>query len=243
MIRYLLFPVALLWFLLITVLGWLASFLPTGSKRWFHLSVYHYWSKAFLNLFYFEEITHRENKKPLPKQYILISNHYSGVDTIWLPAKFKAVPLAKSDLSKWPVIGSILKAAGMIFVSRHESRSRAKSVDLVLKTLNKGNNVLIFPEGGCHGRYLVPFKDGAFTISKLSGIPIVPAYVYYEDEDTYELKNNEGSDYLLQCLFKRKSRNIHLHLFDAFYPADYETAEEYKADVFKLYQKTQVRYK
>ena len=118
-----------------------------------------------------------------------------------------------------------------------------RSVDQVIKTLQNGTNVLIFPEGGCHGRYLSPFKDGAFAISKSTGIPIVPAYVFYEDEDTYELKSNEGFSYMLQCLFSRKNNRTHLYIFDTFYPENYSDVNEYRNAVTELYKGVQAECK
>ncbi len=241
--HYILFPFLALWFIFITLSGWAVSFLPKGNNRRFHRWVYMYWSRCFFNMFYFREKTHYRNTKPLPKHHILISNHYSGVDTIWLPGKFKVIPLSKSDLKKWPVVSNILIAAGMIFVDRHASSSKVKSIENVKRTLDKGVNVLIFPEGGCHGRYLVPFKDGAFAISKSTGVPIIPAYLYYEDEDTYELKKSEGIGYMMQCLFKRNNRNIHSHLFDALYPEEYETAADMRTAATEIYKKVQSEYK
>ncbi|MES2629385.1 MAG: lysophospholipid acyltransferase family protein [Bacteroidota bacterium] len=243
MMQYIVFPFQFSWFLLVTVTGWALSFLPKGKKRRFHKLIYRYWSLCFYRLFWFRETVHRHNTKPIPSQYIMVSNHYSGVDTIWLPGKFNVIPLAKNDLEKWPLVGKILKAAGMIFVDRHRIRSRSKSIDDVKSSLQLGNNVLIFPEGGCHGRYLHTFKEGAFSISKMTGIPIYPAYLFYEDEDTFELRKNEGFSYMLQCLFSRKSNRVHLHLFDAFYPSDYETVEEYLNAVTEVYLEIQEKCK
>lgn len=243
LIHYLIFPFLAIIFILTTLISWALSVLPKGRNRRFHRFLYQFWSKAFYWMFWFDETTHHRHQKPLPRQYILISNHYSGVDTIWLPGKFKVIPLSKDDISKWPMIGKILKAAGMIFVNRKENRSKIQSLDRIKQTLDKGISVLIFPEGGCHGRYLADFKDGAFAMSMNTGVPILPAYLFYEEEDTYELRKSEGLDYMLQCLFSRNNRKVHSYIFDAVYPTDFSSVAEYKAYVLKIYQDIQQEVK
>ncbi len=75
---------------------------------------------------------------------LLICNHPSLVDTVIIMAHFKRIQcIVKGDLWTHPILGGIVRTAGYI--------PNDLSPDLFLKTckeeLQKGENILIFPEG------------------------------------------------------------------------------------------------
>ena len=60
---------------LITLSLFLLSFLPSSFTRPFFPRLYQLWSLFFLRFFGIREHIHEKFTDPLPKQYILISNH------------------------------------------------------------------------------------------------------------------------------------------------------------------------
>jgi 1-acyl-sn-glycerol-3-phosphate acyltransferase len=230
-------------FLVFTGIILLISFLPQALISGFFPKLYQWWSYAFFCWFGLEEHIHVKYTLPLPQQYILISNHYTGLDVVWLPGKFYVKPLSKDALRKWPLIGGIIKKAGVLFVNRESKRSRGAAMGNMLKALEAGNNLLLFPEGGCFGRFLHPFKDGAFSLSLLSGVPILPIYLHYENEDVYEMLDNEGIQYVIDIMFKPRNRRAHLYIFDPIFPQQFDNAMAYKDHVFELYKQAEAKYK
>src|SRR5690606_29585498 len=62
-----------------------------------------------------------------------------------------------------------------IMVNRSDARSKTRVVKLAKEKIKEGNSIVIFPEGGVsddRNKVLDPFKDGAFTISILTDLPI-----------------------------------------------------------------------
>ncbi len=240
LLRYLFCAIDLL---LITAVMFILSLLPTGITKGFFPTLYKKWSLYFFRFFGVREHYYEKFQKPFPQQYILISNHPSGIELLWLPYRFDIIPLGKEEIKNWFIIGRITKAAGTIFVKRRERASRHAASDACLQALREGKNVLIFPEGGCYGKSLNPFYAGAFRLSKASGVPVLPVYVYYEEENTYEWGDFGLIRFMLRVLFLPRNRHAHLYVFDAFSPSDYATEEEFHDKVYKFYQSLEDRYR
>jgi 1-acyl-sn-glycerol-3-phosphate acyltransferase len=111
------------------------------------------------------------------RSYVFIANHTSIVD-IW--ALLVAIPnsfryLAKRELSRVPVFGRAMTAAGNIFIDRANLASSFSSYDAAATMLNNGRSAMVFAEGtrSRDGR-LLPFKKGPFVLAIRAGVPLVP---------------------------------------------------------------------
>ena len=115
---------------------------------------------------------------PADGGYILVSNHRSGFDPLLLAvgSPHHVHYMAKEELMKMPVIGWILKKAGVFGISRGTGDTSA--VDTAVDYLKKGEVVGIFPEGtrAPVGKTLRP-KSGVSHIAKMSGASILPCCV------------------------------------------------------------------
>ena len=242
-LNFLLYLLRFLDFLFTSVITLLCSLLPDFMLRSFFPSLYRAWSRSFVRVFGIRERIHHMYREPLPSNYIMISNHPAGIDVIWLPGRFKVRPLSKDSFSTWPVIGSITRNAGVMFVNRENAASRNASLRACIKAVKGGDSILIFPEGGCLGKSLSPFQNGAFDISLKTKTPVVPVYLHYEEEDTYEWGDISTVKYILRLLFRPANRTAHLYIFDAVNPDAFETAAEYKSSVFAFYKSLEKKYR
>ena len=107
---------------------------------------------------------------------MFVANHASQVDII---ASASAMPqpirfLAKAEIKHIPVFGYMVKMLA-IMVDRKSKESREKSVQYMVDELKKGNSLFIYPEGTRNrtDQPLKEFKDGAFRVAILAGVPIV----------------------------------------------------------------------
>ena len=109
--------------------------------------------------------------------YIFVANHISYLDA---PAIVKIIRqptrvLGKVEMSKIPIFGYIYRNA-VVTVDRSSSENRARSVQILKSTVEKGISIFIFPEGTFNmgTTPLKDFYDGAFKIAIETQTPIKP---------------------------------------------------------------------
>ncbi|WMY97369.1 MAG: 1-acylglycerol-3-phosphate O-acyltransferase [Arsenophonus sp.] len=112
---------------------------------------------------------------------IYISNHQNNYDLITLPnvIQKKTVTIGKKNLLYIPFFGILYWLSGNIFIDRKNHRRSYNTIIYILNKIKKKNiSVLFFPEGTRNkGKNLKPFKSGAFYLSIIGKIPIVPICV------------------------------------------------------------------
>ena len=111
----------------------------------------------------------KKERQPAP---IVVCNHISWTD-IFICSLFPEGPsfLAKSEVKKYPLFGTLATAIQTLFVERE---SKAQRGDIVVRLKERAETfqkdpssvppVLIYPEGTTsNGEYLISFKKGAFS--------------------------------------------------------------------------------
>lgn len=144
------------------------------------------WSKVFL----FAGGVHVEvvpGVEPDPsRSYVIVSNHLSDLD---IPINLLTAPnsiryLAKKELFNVPVLGSIMRAMGMVRTDRQAGQMAHDDINVqIAKVVGMGLSLMIYPEGtrARDGR-LHPFKKGAFRIAIDNGMDVLPMSI----SGTYE---------------------------------------------------------
>lgn len=217
------------------------SYLPEPWRRWYP-RLFHAWCRAFVRAMGVDLRLHQKNARPLPRQYILISNHPSAFEDIGVPALFPVVSLAKIEVADWWIVGRISRAAGTLYLKRELRESRRAAFQRILDELAWGKNICVYPEGGCKGRRVQPFRRGIFDVSLRSGVPILPVFLHYEAQEDFEwLSPQTLPSKILQILATRNSRaNYYVH--DAIHPGDFPGKEQYCDHVHGLYLAWQAKY-
>jgi 1-acyl-sn-glycerol-3-phosphate acyltransferase len=103
---------------------------------------------------------------------VFVANHQNELDIVTLLA---GIPhpfgyMAKAELRRVPVLGSVLKRTACLFVDRSDPRRAVKSIHEAAERIREGNSVLVF----CRG---------AFVLAVEAGVPLVPVTVI----DNYRL--------------------------------------------------------
>jgi 1-acyl-sn-glycerol-3-phosphate acyltransferase len=111
--------------------------------------------------------------------YVVVSNHQSMVDIpviAHLPLDTKW--LAKHELFRTPVFGSMLRLAGDVPVDRSDRRKGATAILRCAEYLRQGCSVMFFPEGtrSLDGQ-VRPFSEGPFMLAAREQVPILPLVV------------------------------------------------------------------
>lgn len=241
-LRLLVRLVAIADFLALTALLWLLAWLPWPGRRHPVAYLFGAWSRAFVRALGVDLRLHQKNLAALPSRYILIANHPSAFEDVGIPALFDVVSLAKVQVADWFVVGRISQAAGTLYVDRDDPESRDQAIEVMVNTLNAGQNICLYPEGGCKGRRLFPeFKSGAFEVSMRTGVPILPVFLHYEAQDDFEWQGQTLPDRIRQMLFTVNNR-ANYYVFDPLEPKDYADKYAMKAAAYEKYTEWNAKY-
>lgn len=121
------------------------------------------------------------NKKNMPEGgALLCANHTRMSDPIFIAfamgLRYPIHVMAKEEVMHWPVIGWVLKKAGIFGVKR--GHADVVAIKTAMKYLKDGERLLIFPEGTRHqDGDIGDAKTGAAMLALRTGVPIVPIYV------------------------------------------------------------------
>ncbi len=230
-------------FILLTIIVYLLSFLPTTWLRGFYPRLFRFWCRLFVRALGVDLRLMQQNAKPLPKHYILIANHPSAFEDIGIPALFPVHSLAKIEVKDWWVVGRIGRAAGTLYVQREDRDSRRQAFDQIKEAVANGENIAVYPEGGCKGRRVFStFRYGMFDISLQTGVPIVPVFLHYEAQEDFEWKPHETLMHKIWHFLSTRNNRANYYVFDAIDPSGFENKEDYMSHVHALYLQWQARY-
>lgn len=228
---------AILWLIIYPL-----SFLPRKLTTKFYPPLFHFFCKVFVDATGVKLKLHQKNKRPLPKQYIVISNHPSCFEDAGMPALFNARFLAKREVAKWWLVGRIAQAGEMLFFHRESKEGRKGASEDIIEALEAGDNVGLYPEGGCKGRRLnLPFKYGIFDISMQTGVPIIPVFLHYETQEDFEWLNQHLM-VKIWAILTSQNKTANYYVFDAILPNQFESKEEFTQAVQDMYLEWQNKY-
>src|SRR5581483_5380623 len=117
----------------------------------------------------------------LPRQpCIVVANHASYLDglvlTAALPARFNFV--VQDSAASWPYVGLVIRRMGVIFVNRMSAREGARQTRQLIRRLQDGESLAVFPEGTFRKEPgLMQFRNGAFLMAAHANVPVVPAAI------------------------------------------------------------------
>lgn len=129
--------------------------------------------------FYFRARYFNRDNVPAQGPAILASNHCSYLDPpligCGLPRQIGY--LARDTLFRFPVMGWLLRAWGVVPVDR--DGGGAAGLRATLQSINAGNAVLLFPEGtrSPHGG-LLPARSGIGLVVIKTTAPVIPVRVF-----------------------------------------------------------------
>lgn len=228
---------------LVSSILYLVSWLPKKLISFFYLDAARFLSRLFVNALNINLKLHEKNLNPLPQHYILIANHPSAAEDFAIPALFNVLPLAKQGVRHWFIIGRISYAAGAIYVKRDNRESRHAAREALTECVKKGNNIALFPEGGCKGRRIYEtFQTGAFDIALQTGTPVLPVFIHYEAQDRYEWREPYSLIAMFWRIMTSKNNTANYYVYDAVEPTGFEDKETFAKHMHTCYLNWQKQY-
>ncbi len=136
---------------------------------------------------------------------LLVSNHVSYLDPLAILPVAPALPVVASDVEAWPLVGSIGKRLGVMFVPRRQIAGRARILQRMHHVLASGTSVLNFPEGATTtGGSVGPFFSGGFGVAAQLDIPVVPLAIRYADPALAWARGTTFLPHYLDTLARRR---------------------------------------
>lgn len=241
LIEWLRLIIGLLDLAILTLIMYVLSFLPQKILGDWYRKLFRYWCKVFVRALRVDLFLHQKNKYPLPERYILIGNHPSAFEDVGMSALFDVRFLAKIEVKDWWLVGRIGQAAGTLYVQRESKESRQEANGELRQALEK-HNIGLYPEGGCKGRRInLPFRRGVFDIALQTKIPIVPVFLHYEAQESFEWYQ-QTLLYKLWTIMMAQNRRANYYIYDAIDPTLFTSKEALCEHVQNLYLNWQAKY-
>lgn len=150
-------------------------------------------------------------KENIPKgPCIIASNHTSNLDAVLLAVHTweKKFYLAKKELFKCKLFGSILKCVGAVKIDRQEIDVGA--IKNCMRLLKNGKKLVIFPEGTRNHNddmQLGQVKHGVAMFAIKAKVPIVPMFITKKPRFWRKTKVVIGKPFLLEEFYGKKLDN------------------------------------
>jgi 1-acyl-sn-glycerol-3-phosphate acyltransferase len=118
---------------------------------------------------------------------LTVSNHLTYLDILVYGAARPFLFVAKSEVRRWPLLGTLASLGGTIFVDRGRNLQVADATREIEQALRAGIPVLLFPEGtSSDGSSVLPFRSPLFDPAIRAGASVTPAAVRYHADDATE---------------------------------------------------------
>jgi 1-acyl-sn-glycerol-3-phosphate acyltransferase len=98
---------------------------------------------------------------------LFVCNHVSYLDIEVMGGLVPGSFVAKAEVATWPFFATLAKAQRTIFIERTSGKTSA-SRDEMMRRLNTGDNLMLFPEGtSTDGTRVLPFRSALFGVAQL----------------------------------------------------------------------------
>ena len=150
-------------------------FIP-DKTRWRQF-IFGAWTKSFDKISGMKIETHGTPPKP---PFFLVTNHLTYTDIGAIRAVTKGIFVAKGEVKSWFLAGRICRDMGTIFIDRTNRRDIPRAGEEIIKRLEIGEGVVVFPEGtSTKGEEVLPFNSSFLEFAAKGGVPVSYASISY----------------------------------------------------------------
>ena len=159
---------------------WLARFvMPRTDAAGWH-AIMQRWAVKMLRCL---GVTVRVSGAPQAGAVLMVANHVSWLD---IPALHASAPrtrfVSKAAVAHWPLLGSLARAGGTLFIERERKRDALRVVHEVADALRQADAVAVFPEGTTGaGHAVLPFHANLLQAAITTDTVIQPVVLRYSE--------------------------------------------------------------
>ncbi len=171
------FSLATIGFYLLWLLVAPFVFLFAQPRRRWRNFIFRNWARTIVTVL---GIKIRTNAIVPVTPFFLVSNHLSYLDIVVLASQLDCVFIAKREVGDWPVFGWLSRSMNTIFIDRRRTSDIPRVNVLIAETLQRGQNIVVFPEGtSTAGAGVLPFKPGLLEPAARGHFPVAYASISY----------------------------------------------------------------
>lgn len=123
---------------------------------------------------------HNTGPAPLAGPVLVVANHVSWLDILAINASRPCRFVAKADVRSWPLVGTLVAAAGTLFIERDRPRDALRVVHHLAEQLQAGGVLAVFPEGTTSdGQGVLPFHANLLQGALATNTPVQPLGLSY----------------------------------------------------------------
>ncbi|MFZ0846702.1 MAG: lysophospholipid acyltransferase family protein [Pseudolabrys sp.] len=101
---------------------------------------------------------------------LFISNHVSWADILVIGSIVPIAYVSKSEIAKWPLVGTAAKSQRTVFVDRSRRQQTGDAIGEIVARLASGTSVVLFAEGtSSDGNRVLPFRSALVGAVKEAG--------------------------------------------------------------------------
>jgi 1-acyl-sn-glycerol-3-phosphate acyltransferase len=98
---------------------------------------------------------------------LFVCNHTSYLDISVLGSIITGSFIAKAEVADWPLFGYLAKLQQTVFVDRQRRTTTHHQRDQLVRRLDAGDNLILFPEGTSNdGNRTLPFRSALFGVAE-----------------------------------------------------------------------------
>jgi 1-acyl-sn-glycerol-3-phosphate acyltransferase len=115
---------------------------------------------------------------------LLVANHVSWLDIVVLLASCPCHFVSKSEIGEWPVVGTLTRAVGTLFITRSSRRDALRVVHKMAEKLHADSGMVlaIFPEGTTsNGLQVLHFHANLFQAAISANAPVQTVALRFEE--------------------------------------------------------------
>ncbi|MDX2561912.1 lysophospholipid acyltransferase family protein [Streptomyces sp. TX20-6-3] len=156
-----------------------AGLLPTATR----LTLVRFWMRAVVRAFGVH-VRYEGAAAPADGPLLVVANHVSWLDIPLIAAVLPGRTVAKSEVRRWPVLGTLAALGGTLFIDREGIMALPGTVRTMAGVLAGGGRVVVFPEGSTWcGRERGRFRPATFQAALDAGCAVQPVRIDYRPTD------------------------------------------------------------
>lgn len=152
-----------------------SPFIP--NRVFWRQVIFRTWARAFVRI---SNMKIEVVGAPPSPPFFLVCNHLSYTDVPALRAVTDGVFVAKGEIESWFLAGRICRDMGAIYINRNNRRDIPRAGAEIIKRLEQGEGVIVFPEGtSTKGETVLPFNSSFLEFAAQKDLPVSYASITY----------------------------------------------------------------